>query len=494
MIPIYSFRSDVSGLRELLDASSQRIIRILEALAVREGWTTLSDLSSAVGAGSRTVAEDIAELRRRWGTSLQMEVSRKSGVRLQNRNAATMGMVFTELFNNSVALRWIRELLFFPAQAIEFYERKLFSSRSTLHRTLPKIDRFLSGRGMKIRDVNGKYELVGKDERCLRDFSACFLLELNGLDLRKYHIDINLKFLARLVLSAVSGYLTPRELRFVSSDDVSLSYWTVFYLVSLLREEQGYALVSRYPAEKGIGARGLAYLRGYFPHLGMDNLRAIHQSVFDQYRGWESDGERSLVVREAKALFQRMSSAARVAPDGDAREDLRFILSSLYLNAKARPYKTSVLFDRIAYFALSLKRANPGFYRMAEENLAVFSRNVGFDVSSRLPDFLYWACLSCPEFSRFIRPKKALLADDLGKLHAEFVKKIFSGFFNREYGQAVLIDIAGNPAALTADQIRDYDILLTTVPQLPVSHPYTILINDYPSREDFLAVYQAVFH
>ena len=91
-------------------------------------------------------------------------------------------------------------------------------------------------------------------------------------------------------------------------------------------------------------------------------------------------------------------------------------------------------------------------------------------------------------------PGKNLLVNDLGKLYAKFVERIFSGFFNCKYDRAVRTDIVGDPAALTADRIKNYDILLATVPNFPISHPHPILISDSPSRENFPAVYQAVFH
>lgn len=89
-------------MRKLLDASSQRMIRILETFAIHEEWITLFDLSSAIGASERTVADDIANLQQRWGKSLHIEISRKNGVIMHNRNIASIGRVFTDLFNDSV--------------------------------------------------------------------------------------------------------------------------------------------------------------------------------------------------------------------------------------------------------------------------------------------------------------------------------------------------------------------------------------------------------
>ncbi|HAB61637.1 MAG TPA: hypothetical protein DCE48_13255, partial [Lachnospiraceae bacterium] len=194
-------------MRKLLDASSQRMIRILETFAIHEEWITLSDLSSAIGASERTVADDISNLQQRWGKSLHIEISRKNGVIMHNRNIASIGRVFTDLFNDSVALLWVKELLFNPNMPIDFYETKLFVSRSTLIRLMTRINHFLSDRGITIQCINNKYQLLGKDEQYLRDFSASFLLELYGFDLPNYDITIDLKVMGEIIMYPISHYL-----------------------------------------------------------------------------------------------------------------------------------------------------------------------------------------------------------------------------------------------------------------------------------------------
>lgn len=376
-------------MRELLDASSQRIIKILEVLAGHEGWITLSDLASAVDASERTIAGDISTLKKQWGSKLSIESSKKNGVRLLNQNAASIGLVFTDLFNQSVALCWIKELLFYPNKAMDFYEKKLFASRSTLIRLLPKINSFLSSRGMKIQCQNNKYQFLGEDEQYLRDFSASFLLELYGLNLQDYDITIDLKAIQDLLLSALKKNLDPPKLAWAIKDDISITYQIMFYLVSLVREEQGYAIHSDYPVENEIDMKNLTCIQKYFPNLGIDNLRPMHQHIFSQYNGWTSDAENTLVTREAEAFLKRIFAVIPVSPNEDKLYLLQFILKSLYLTAKSRTYKTSVLFDRIYYFSLSLSRTNQTLYQVMKENIKIFLQNVGLERSSGTSDIMF---------------------------------------------------------------------------------------------------------
>nr|WP_294491496.1 helix-turn-helix domain-containing protein [uncultured Anaerosporobacter sp.] len=476
-------------MRKLLDASSQRMIRILETFAIHEEWITLFDLSSAIGASERTVADDIANLQQRWGKSLHIEISRKNGVIMNNRNIASIGRVFTDLFNDSVALLWVKELLFNPNMPIDFYETKLFVSRSTLIRLMTRINHFLSDRGITIQCINNKYQLLGKDEQYLRDFSASFLLELYGFDLPNYDITIDLKVMGEIIMYPISQYLEPRELSWVLNDDITITYWLMFYIISLVRENQGYTVTSHYSVEKEIDTQKLAYLQVNFPHITLDNLRPIHQLLFNRFCGWDSASEKSLVSKETDAFFQRLFSVIPVTPNKNTQYLMGFMLKSLYLNKKYRPIKTSALFNRIYYFSLSLKQANGFLYKAVEDNLKPFSQNVHIDLCANVDDTLFWLCLICPEMSHYSQAKRALLITDFGMPHAKFLVNTLSSFFNTTYTDSLLIDITHPQYVLTSADVKGYDIIITTIPDLHLHHKKIFLINDYPSYTDFMEIY-----
>lgn len=480
-------------MREILDASTQRFIKILEVLSVNEEWITFADLSTLVKASGRTVAEDISKLRKRWGHKLNIEVSKKKGVRLHNQNAASLGIVFADLFNDSVALLLIQELIFSPNNTMEFYQSKIFVSRSTLIRLLPKINRFLSSRGMVIQCSNNRYQLLGDNEQYLRSFCASFMLELHRLDLKKYDIALDLGVIYDLTSSVLLNNLEPRECAMLLGDDVATTYRLMFYIISLVREDQGYTIISSYPVEEEVKAQHLTRLQAHFPHIQKDNLRPIHQYLFNQHNGWDSDEEKALVTSETEAFLQRVFSAIPAPPDEATWDMMRFNVKSLYLSAKFYPFKTSTLFDRIYYFSLSLQRSNPSLYQVVEENWTLFSQNVKHATASKTASVLFWMCLTYPQMSQFTQQKRALLIADFGGRHAMFLKKMLSDFFNKENADFLQIDIAQYPDASTSSSIDDYDILITTIPNPPISHRNVFLINDYPAYKDFCEIGKALF-
>lgn len=478
----------------ILDSSSQRLIKIIELLTEKDGWVTYAQLASDLETSERTMAEDLAALRTKWGHILSLEVSKKNGIRLLHKNSASMSIVVTDIFQDSVALRWIKELLFHPGKSLDFYAKKIFVSRSTLVRQLPKINRFLQTRGLTISCKNNQWEFLGEREQCLRDFSAVFLLELYGLDMEKFDLSVNLELIFNLVLSALKNHLEPQEFDFVSEDDITIAYQTMFYIISLKREEQGYHVDSSYPVERELEEDALALLKNHFPQVKADHLRPVYESIYNHFNGWDSREEEDLVTKEAKGFIDRMIAEMPVTPDKQQQEIIRFVLKSTYFKAALRPYESSALFDRIHCFLQSFKKKNPLIYTHLEENLTLFSQGVKRDMASKIDIIIFWICLVCPEISQPSKPRRALLIGDFGRLHSRFLAKSLSDFFNRETGEVLQFEIPDRPELLTPDEVAEFDLLITTTPRLQVKHPNTILIDDYPMNHNICDIHRTFFH
>ncbi len=480
-------------MRNLLDLSTQRLIRLLEALASQEDWMTTGELSSLIGASERTISEDIDVLSKRWGQYLDIETSTKKGVKIRNQSTSVLGKILVDIFNESTALRFLEEILFFPHNGTEFYEDRLFVSRSTLTRLLPRINKYLSKRGMSAVRRNNSYQLVAEDEQRLRDFFAGFLIELNGIDLSGFSADFDLGVPHAVIRRIYSRSLNGQEFDFAVNDELSKLFNGVFYFVSLLRENQGYNVSSAYDIEGEIEDGELSYFRGLFPNISADNLRPIHKFIRDQISGWTSEEERALVQRETAVFFENIFREIAHAPCGDTARHLHLVIYLLYFAAKNRPYKTSELFDRIHYFTLSVKKCNEPFYRLVEKNLAALSERIGLDMTPRLQDVIFWMFLAFPGFGDFSPAKTALVVSDFGFRHAGFLADSISMFFNSKSASPVIkvtpARFAGDPLLLNAE---GYDFIITTVPGIAAPGKKVILVNDYPTRQNMCEIYESL--
>lgn len=479
-------------MRELLDISSQRLIIMLEILLENDGWTTFANLGSAIDTSERTVAKDIVMLRKRWGHHLNIEVSKKNGVRLINQNIASMGAVFTDIFNDSLSLQWIRELLFHPSKSIEFYEDRLFTSRSTLIRLLPRINLYLAEKGMRIRCENNRYDFIGTDEQYLRDFSASFLLELYGLNLNKYDLELDLSVIKDIVLPVMRRNIHPDEFSWAVNDEISIVYHMMFYIISLVREQSGYNSFSSHSAEGEISSEHLDYIRQHFPGTEIQNLSPVHEYIKNQFNGWSSDEERTSVTDAAAEFCDRFFSDIAYVPDLRTEKNLISIIKRVYFSIKLRPFRTSELFNRIYYFSLSLNRENPRLYEVTSNCLEHLSKKIGLDVSCRIADVLFWMCIVCPELTDAKKHYRAVLVSDFGNFHTEFLAKTISRFFKRESSDFLAIDVCSYMDILAGKDLKCYDVLITTFPGLASAHERPILINDYPGTDDFCAIYKTL--
>ena len=476
-----------------MDASSQRLIGILEILSVQKGWITLTALADQVEASERTVSVDLAVLRRRWGQQLKMEISTKNGIRIENQSTGILGNVLLDIFNDSMVLNWLKELLIHPDNTTKYYEEKLFTSRSTLNRLLPKINKAFAERGMWVQCRNDKYRILSSDELYLRQFFTAFLLEMYGLNLQKYDIDVDLSVLMRIIQSIEAKNQKFWSYSMMAGNDVIQVYLMAFYIVSLMREEQGFSLTPYGSTETKVSPEDLTYLKSRFPHVTEENLQPINQFIYSIYNGWESETEENLVAREAEAFFERLFARTQMNPDDRTRQQLSFMLKSLYLTQKIRAMSTSLLFDRIYYFSRSFQRSNAYLYRIIEENLQRFCRNVRLDVMPRLQDLLFWMCRAYPELSRYTQPKTALVISDFGIAHADFLVSLVSSFFNHGDLEILHVTACAGAEAPAARELERYDMVITTVPDLPASHSNVILVDDYPTSENLLKIFSMLY-
>lgn len=481
------------SLRELLDKASQRLIMILDILMTEENWVTIKSLSSTVGCSERTIATDIGNLRKRWGQQLDIHVSTKNGIKLNNRNVSAISKVFIDVFDESTILKFLETIIFYPGNTIEFYEERVFVSRSTLIRLLPKINRFFSGRGMAVRNTGNGYELVSENEQYLREFCTDFLLELYGFDLAKHHIHIDLMRIMGIVFRILDHNLEACEKHYVKHDGIAIGYYPIFYLLSLVREDQGYTIASDYDVDQELYPDDLSYLTSYFPHITKANLCPLHEYIANRYNGWDSDEEKELVTKEISNFFERLGNSVSPSFDDDTFRDLCFMMRAMYFAAKARPFKTSTLFNRLHYFSVLVKRNNGFFYDLVERNLAIFSQRTDFDISPQAEAILLWMCLDYPEFATFIPKRRILVVSDFGFQHANFIARFIMSRFNKE--NTLIID--ATPVNLTDAQAslaaEDYDIVVTTTPQFDVEQKRTILINDYPEHRDLCRISEALY-
>ncbi|HBW14071.1 MAG TPA: hypothetical protein DEF30_09665 [Proteiniclasticum sp.] len=476
-------------MRKILDTAHQRRIRLLEILLSKNEYVTMGTLAKEVEASERTVAEDLTQLKVKYSDELHMEISRKNGVRLIHPNIASVSLIFRDTFQESVALMWLKELLLHPYQSMEYYEEKLFASKSTLLRMMPRINHFLDDYDMRFEVKGGLYRILAKDEGFLRDFYASFLLELYGLNLKEYDISLDLSVLSKITLANLKNAVPKEHLAWIAQDDLSLVYRMMFYLVSLIREEHGFSMKSEYPLELELDSEDFAALKQHFPRVTRENLRGIHEYLYLQQNGFHSEQEKQQVTTEVLRFIDRFTQRLNYPTSSEQKDRFLFVVLSIYFKVKQRTKDTSLLFDRVYYFSESLSRENPFLYTVVKEELGTLSHNLEFDLTENLHNILFWLLLVEPSLAGVSRRKTALLLSDFGTPHKLFLKNRLEHFFSRSTLE-LLVDLPMDFSLPDASALKKYDIILTTLPDTTLPHPFVQVIGDLCSMEDCFEIYE----
>ncbi len=479
-------------MRGLLDLPTQRLIKLVETLASEDRWFPIPELVERVDSSYRSVADDLTTLKKRWGDKLQLESARSLGVRMHNQNMNSIGLVFMDLFNESVPLKWLREIFAHPKQTIEFYEDRLFTSKSTLRRHLPRINQFLANYQMKIHNVKNHYEVRGRNEAFLRDFFATFLLELNGIDLQSFDLGLDITVLFKLVYQDLAQKLDPLKFQWVQNDDVVLVYQVMYFLISLIRENQGYHIRSSYDIQDRLDEESFEYLKQFFPALRRSHCRPIYEYMHKMYEGWDSKEEQDRVQRASENYTNHILEETGLQVDDDLHYLLCFVPTNVYLKGKTRPYKTSSLFDRTQNFAVALKKANPALYQILDESASQFFIDAGLKTDFMNDSVTFWLCLTCPTLYQYSRPKTALLLSGLGRAHASFLVEVLENFYNRDNFTNIRVAVGNIPEVMAEATYNDYDFIITTIPNMDFPGKKVYLIPDYPDINDLNAIYHTL--
>lgn len=341
--------------------------------------------------------------------------------------------------------------------------------------------------------MDGGYELIAKDETFLRIFYATFLMELHGFQAEELFHPLDLFTFIPIIRTIDYRSDLYKKITQNTDDDISQFFHSYFYMVSLLRENQGYHIASNYKVDDDINEAFLTKISSAFKHITKENLSPIHDFIQKQFEGWDSTKEKEQVFKESQDFMKRLFSQTVSKPSKEKVTRLNYILVSLYLTAKYRPQKTSTLFDRIYYFGLYAKNQNSYSYELVEKNMEVFSKNVGLSMKNHINDAFFWICLMYPPFKNYSKHKNVLIISDFGKQHSQFLSELLSNTFNRDSMITISIDIAETIDSLTSEKLQSYDILITTIVNLPFEHKKIILVNDYLTADNLIQIYKEVY-
>lgn len=493
----------------LLDETDQRRINLLEILTHQKGWITIGALALLVHASERTIHSDLIYLKNKWESPLQIDISQKNGVRLGCQNAAILHEIQIDIFKSGVAPRFLRDLFFFPLRNDEFYIDRLFISKSTFIRMIPRIDARLADMHVSIQRNEQCYCLRASDEMELRKLLSAFYLELNPLltQLPSLTIEwsipgarkpVNFNRLYEIVCAMLHRSQNQEAVNLVLKDASALPQMVAFYLVSLLREQQGFPVESRCPLEAEISDQDLSYLAERFPAITRKSLQPIHALLMRPFQLPDDPVEDARLVSEANAFFSRVFEALHVSCPPEIQRQLVLTMKILYHYVLIYTFPIARFLRRVNGFISSMQAAHPRLYDVFHENLAVFNRAMQVDLTPSLPDLMLHSCFLFPALGMVSPPHRVFIVSDFGIEHASFIAGFIRSAMNSAYSETVQVFPVSYASAIDpafAANLTKEDIFITTAPVFLQLAPCstTILFHDFPSLSNFSQLYDAIY-
>ncbi|MEA4915050.1 MAG: hypothetical protein VB061_10810 [Christensenella sp.] len=493
----------------LLDETDQRRIKLLEVLTNQAGWITIGELALAIHASERTIHSDLIYFKNQWDKQLQIDVSLKNGVQLGCHNAAMLHEIQIEIFKSALAPRLIRDVFFFPHQDAEFYTRRLFVSKSTLVRIIPKINAYLSVSKVLIERNELSYCLAASDEMELRKLLSTLYIELNPQLMQLPDLEVELPVpgvyrpvsfsrLYEIVKSMLLQSSDRDAIELVLMDTSALPQMAAFYFVSLIREYQGFHAASSRPLASEISAQDFQYLREHFPSISPENLQPIHALLMKPFLPPEDVTAESRLDMEARAYFERVFKALCVSCPDEIQNQLVQTMKILYHYVLIYPVNISGFIRRINGFIISLRGSHPKLFLAFSESLAVFNRAMQADLTASLPDLIQHSCFLFPALGMASPPRRVFIVSDSGIEHAAFIASFIRSSLNGESYETVQVTPVPYANAIEpgfAESLTSDDIFITTVPNLMQIAPNSqaILFHDFPSIENFYSLLNAIY-
>lgn len=166
-------RTDMS-LSQLLDTASFRRLQLIELLNYDDTWQTIDRLSNELACSRRTMITDIQSINNYIGNKLFIKTSKQRGVKLITSDQFHIEEVYQDFVENSLNFQILKKIIELDVTTYEDLSELLFTSPSSINRSLKQINTFLVKYNLSIQ--SNPIKIIGTEEQ-IRYFYSIFLCQ-----------------------------------------------------------------------------------------------------------------------------------------------------------------------------------------------------------------------------------------------------------------------------------------------------------------------------
>ena len=471
---------------ELLDSNAQRMSNIVKKLGEDREWNKTAELAVLLNVSQRTVSNDLKMIKERWGTLLNFESSLKDGVRINNYSIISQETIIKALISESTAINLIELIFNQPYNNLDYYAEEIFTSRSTLLRVIPKINSFFRNLNFQIISDHSGYYFIADNEIHLRKFFARFFTELYDTDITRFKNELNFEFVTQFVQKIISNNK-------FAINDVAYSLFSFIVIVTLTRENQGFTYhIDPKRNRIKITESTLQSFLHDFPYITADSIRSLEFGIMEYRHSTHSEMQDKVLSHAILTYFNELQETFEIQINVDDRTSLEMFLSNLYYKFQTYPFESSILFNRVKKFSLSIQKENPHLIERFSPIAFNFASSLSLNYEHIIDDLIYFTISQLPEIiTTPIGIKHILYLSDLGSEHGNFIARLIKGtFYPYKQFSNLEIEVASREQPIKKSYLNQYDCILTTLPNLNYPLDHILQINDYPTDQDLFNIFQ----
>lgn len=460
-----------------LDVSSQRLINILKILLQEKEWVTPKNISDSLGVSEKTVNDDLKFIKDSWGDIVDIQTSYSLGIKATNISVSTFIKIQSQILLDSIPIKFLRVLMFYPYETLNDYADRLHVSRSTLYRYIPKINAALSKYNISIERNMSSYFLYSEDELHIRRFTTIFFVDICGYNNLGFMTDEQTAWLrGRVTRLFKHAKLTITELH--------LYYGMVFYFVSILRAKEGFLLENaiipiHYAAPDKNELTEFKQLFNVSEVAAIPNIEGAILGQRAKTSAIKSDYNIAFKIEE---LLECWLQKMRIFNYDHELKVISSFIEDIYFNDKVYHIPLHFFYSRFDFFAEETKLINPSLYHNVLKMTQQLSKLTYVDFVPHISFITYQLMINFPELINTRLNKQVLIISNHSEKHARFMAKTVAAHLHlAPSAKSDFTCISKNQ--LSETNIEAFNILVTNSATVAKEH-MCLLINDFPTESN----------
>lgn len=462
---------------KILDVSSQRLIKMLNLLLNAEKSLTIKDISTELQISEKTIIEDVKRIKVYWESKIGLETFSDEEIRPTKLSVNNLIDIQSSILSEAVPIKLIESVFNYPKKELNFHAERLHVARSTLYRYVTKINLFLAQFGISINSNHSLYEINGPDERSVRSFCAIFFLELSGYSFQMFMSEKEKNFFESRIKSLF-------EHNGKKAIELQVIFDSVFYFVSLIREEQHFKL----PESNSFSGKYLElqpqehfFLEKQGRNFSAEVIKKIEISFlsFHSLFNDEKEGIAETVISEQMELFFNRFNLSTKKPEYKL---LLSYFNDIYRHEKLTNVPFHLTNSRFSYFSHQAKVNHKEVYQQIEKLLAELTEQTKVNFIRQIDLIVYILIVTVPEIIQVQFNQKIVIISDHSQKHAEFLFDVIQTKLNIEPNYFRDVSCISS-IHLEMYDLKEYDIIMTNSILIYQRHK-SFLINDYPSEQN----------